>query len=471
MKLRNKLFLQHTLTICMLLTAMYFIMNYMITKSIIERDTQTLNQYYALHKIEALKIVNDKKMNIKDLFSGSYAPLIASHLASNNNFQVQLFSNDQTIVGSSIDNFDLLKRGDIEAALQGQVATVITETETSRYFIYSAPFWYQGTIVGGIRYVLDMQQYVHMQQQMKYWFAGVAGVCLVLSLLSSFTYFSLLLKPVYELKQALKLVSIGVFSKKIKVNSKDEIAELASDFNEMSDALNQHIRLLKYEQNKQKVFYDNMTHELKTPLTSIIGFSDLIEKMNKLEDARTCSKYIRKEGTRLLTMVEELLETSLKGEEAWRINLEFGNLAEVVSDTIRILEPTIRKSALQMKVELTPCLVCLDPVRTQQVLFNIIDNAIQHSDCRQLYVTVEEWNGSGRVLIRDNGKGIPMEEQNTLFLPVDQKSNRPITRRSHGLGLPICKQLIEMQGGSIRLTSVVEQGTEVELIFNKRLPI
>lgn len=80
MGLRNKLFLQHTVTIIMLLTAMYFIVNYTISKSMIERDIRTLSQYNTLHRIEALKIVNDKRISIEQLFSGTYAPLIASHL-------------------------------------------------------------------------------------------------------------------------------------------------------------------------------------------------------------------------------------------------------------------------------------------------------------------------------------------------------------------------------------------------------
>lgn len=101
MGLRNKMFIQHAVTIVMLLTAMFFIVNYTLNQSMIKRDTQTLSQYFGLHRIEALKIVSDQKINIEQLFSGKYAPFIASHLASNSNFQVQLFALDETIVGSS----------------------------------------------------------------------------------------------------------------------------------------------------------------------------------------------------------------------------------------------------------------------------------------------------------------------------------------------------------------------------------
>ncbi|NOU93020.1 HAMP domain-containing protein [Paenibacillus sp. LMG 31456] len=466
MGLRNKLFLQHTVTIIMLLTAMYFIVNYTLSKSMIERDTQTLSQYFALHRIEALKIVNDKKINIEQLFSGAYAPLIASHLAANSNFQVQLFALDGTIVGNSGDKENLLKRSDIETVLTGQTATVITEAADTQYLIYSAPFWYEGKIVGGFRYLLDLNQHVQTQTQMRYWFIGVALVCLLISLLASYSFFSILMKPLQDLQQALRLVSIGNFSKKIVVNSHDEVRELAADFNHMSDALQQHIELLHYEQGKQKTFYDNMTHELKTPLTSIIGFSDLIAKMDQLDDIRTCNIYIRKESDRLLNMVEDLLQTSLKGNEAWRVKLEQVDLASILTDSLRILEPTIQKSSIITTLQAEPCEVYLDPKLTQQVLFNVIDNAIRHGECTHLHISLESYEGQGQVRIVDNGKGIAEQARQTLFLPSEYKQDRIISAQSHGLGLPLCKQFMELQGGSILIISQEGKGTEVQLRFN-----
>ncbi|OXM84827.1 sensor histidine kinase [Paenibacillus rigui] len=466
MGLRNKLFLQHTVTILMLLTAMYFIVNYTLGKSMIERDTQTLSQYYALHRIEALKIVNDKKINIEQLFSGTYAPLIASHLAANSNFQVQLFALDETIVGNSGDKQNLLKRGDIQAALAGQTATVLTEADDTQYLIYAAPFWYEGKIVGGFRYLLDLKQHVETQVQMRYWFIGVALGCLLISLLASYSFFSILMRPLHDLKQALKLVSIGDFSKKIVVHSQDEVKELAKDFNHMSDALQQHIQMLHYEQGKQKTFYDNMTHELKTPLTSIIGFSDLIAKMNQPGDIQTCNSYIRKESGKLLHMVEDLLQTSLKGNETWSVRLERLDLAAVITDSLRILEPTIQKSSIRTTVRLASCEAYLDPQRTQQVLFNMIDNVLKHSECSHLHIQLDEHEGRGRVCITDDGKGIPEQEKHALFLPSELKQHRVISARSHGLGLPLCKQLMELQGGSIYIESSEGAGTEVQLLFN-----
>lgn len=469
MGLRNKLFLQHTVTIIMLLTAMYFIVNYTISKSMIERDIRTLSQYNTLHRIEALKIVNDKRISIEQLFSGTYAPLIASHLAANSNFQVQLFALDETIVGNSGDKENLLKRDDIETALTGQKATVITESDDTQYLIYSAPFMYEGKIVGGFRYLLDLNQHVQTLDEMRYWFIGVALGCLLLSLLASYSFFSILMKPLHDLKQALKLVSVGDFSKKIVVNSKDEVRELAKDFNHMSDSLQHHIEMLHYEQSKQKTFYDNMTHELKTPLTSIIGFSDLIAHMDQKDDIRNCNVYIRKESGRLLNMVEELLQTSLKGEEAWRVKLQLMDLASVITDSLRILEPTLHKSSITTTLHISPCDVYLDPERTQQVLFNVIDNAIKHSECTHLDILLEDYEGQGCVRIVDNGKGISEQDRLTLFVPSEHKQDRIISAQSHGLGLPLCKQLMELQGGNIVINSRTGVGTEVQLQFNKGL--
>ncbi|MDR0270463.1 HAMP domain-containing sensor histidine kinase [Paenibacillus sp.] len=471
MGLRNKMFLQHAVTIVLLLAAMYIVANYTLNKSMIERDTQTLSQYFALHRIEALKIVGDKKISMNQLFSGTYAPFIASHLAANSNFQVQLFAPDETIVGSSSDKDNLLKRDDIKAALQGQSAAVITEREGMQTLIYSAPIWYEGKIVGGFRYLLDLSQNVETLNRMRIWFTGAAVGCLILSLLASYSFASFLMRPLHALQRALKRVSVGDFSSKIEVNTKDEIGELADSFNRMSHALQHHIELLHYEQGKQKAFYDNITHEFKTPLTSVIGFSELISKMQRIEDIQECNQYIRKESSRLLNMVEELLQTSLKGDEAWRIRPEKADLGALIADSLRIMKPTLAKSMISTTVKGSHFEVYLDPKRTQQVLFNIIDNAIRHSECTHLHIELKEQERSGTITITDNGKGVLEQDLPKLFLPSEEKQDRVISKESHGLGLPLCKQLMELQGGELTLSSRPGKGTEVQLVFSKDLPM
>ena len=425
-----------------------------------------MSQYYALHRIEALKIVNDKKISIDQLFSGTYAPLIASHLAANSNFQVQLFGPEGTIIGDSGNKEDLIKRSDIDAALAGQTATVITEGENSKILIYASPFTFEGKIVGGFRYLLDLNKHEQTLSEMRSWFIGVALGCLLIALLASYSFSFFIMRPLHALQQALKLVTIGDFSRKIVVSSQDEVRELADDFNQMSEALQEHIQLLHYEQSKQKNFYDNVTHELKTPLTSIIGFSDLIDKMERIDDIRTCNVYIRKESTRLLQMVEELLQSSLKGDEAWRVQPERTDLAAILTDSLRILEPTLHKSSITTNLQVESCEVYIDPKRTQQVLFNVIDNAIKHSECTHLDIRLEQQEYHCLVHITDNGKGINEQDTAALFLPSEQKQNRPISTHSHGLGLLLCKQLMQLQGGDITVHSREGVGTEVILRFH-----
>ncbi|MCR8644365.1 HAMP domain-containing histidine kinase [Paenibacillus sp. N1-5-1-14] len=470
MRLRNKFFIQHMITIIMLLAAMYVVINYTMSKSMIERDTQTLSQYYSLHRIEALRIVSDKKITIEELFSGAYAPHIASHLASNSNFQVQLFDREGTIIGDSSSKEDLMKRNDIDSALQGHIATVITEGEGAKVLIYASPFSYEGKIVGGFRYLLNLDQHEHTLRDMQTWFIGVALGCLLIALLASYSFSFFIMKPLHALQHALKRVAVGDFSRKIKVRSHDEVRELADDFNTMSVALQEHIELLHLEQGKQKKFYDNVTHELKTPLTSIIGFSELIDKLDRIEDIHNCNVYIRKESTRLLQMVEELLRSSLKGDEAWRMHLEASNLAFIVSDSIRILEPTLRKSAIETTCSLVECEAVIDSKRTQQVLFNVIDNAIKHSECTLLNISIEQHDETSTCIIRieDNGQGMSERCVRQLFIPIEDKEPRSITARSHGLGLLLCKQLMDLQGGRIEISSRKGHGTVVELHFNKQ---
>jgi len=465
MKLQNKMFIQHTLTIIMLLLAMYIIVNYTLNKSMLERETQTLDQYFTLHRIETLKLINDQKINVEQLFTGQYAPFIASHLSSNSNFQVQLFNQEETIVGSS-DKELMLKREDIKSALSGKISTIIVEENDNRYFIYSAPLSYKGEIIGGIRYILNLEQHDATIAEMRLWFIAVACACLIIAVLAGYSFSNALLKPLYELKLALKKVATGDFSFKVRQRSKDEIGEITNDFNTMSDNLVHHIALLEYEQDKQKNFYDHVTHELKTPLTSIIGFSNLIEKVNSLEEIRNCNHYIHKESTKLLDMVEELLHTSLMQNDVWNIKRKYINLADLTEECVQILKPTLEKSAISLRVIKQPSVVYIDPVRTQQVIFNIIDNAIKHSECTEIKIELNEDKENIIMKVKDNGKGMSHEKLQRIF-KAKTKKNQVVTPNSHGLGMPIVKQLMELQGGAVQITSEEKIGTIVTLYFAK----
>jgi|GEM_PF-1907615 len=463
MRLRSKMFIQHSLTIVMLLIVMYFVVQYSLNKGMLEKETATLNQYYTLHRIETLKLINDQKISVEQLFTGNYAPFIASHLAANSNFYVQLFTKDETIVGSSDKNL-LLKRGDISSALSGNTATIIAQENGTRYFIYAAPFTYKGETVGGIRYLIDLSQHDAALNEMRYWFIGVALTCLLITLLAGVSFSSALLKPLYDLQRALKHVAKGNFTMKIKQSSKDEIGELSHDFNHMSDALLHHVALLEYEQNKQKKFYDNMTHELKTPLTSIIGFSNLIDKLQPNDDIRESNAYIRKESTRLLHMVEQLLHNSLLKEDGWNIQCKFVDLGEVTEECLNILQPTMMKSSIKLTVSKQSSIVYIDAARTQQVIFNIMDNALKHSECSELHVELREDALHGIISIADNGKGMSQEQLSKIF---KHSSKHQVSAKSHGLGMPLVKELMELQGGSISITSEPNIGTKVMLYFSK----
>jgi two-component system sensor histidine kinase ArlS len=234
----------------------------------------------------------------------------------------------------------------------------------------------------------------------------------------------------------------------------------------MSDALLHHVALLEYEQNKQKKFYDNMTHELKTPLTSIIGFSSLIDKLQPNDDIRESNAYIRKESTRLLHMVEQLLHTSLTKEDNWNIRCTYIDLGEITEECLHILQPTILKSSIKLTISKQSSIVYIDAARTQQVIFNIIDNALKHSECSALHVELREDALHGIITIVDNGKGMSQEMLATIFKH-NSKNARTISANSHGLGLPLVKELMERQGGYISINSEPNNGTKVMLFFSK----
>ncbi|MMZ65582.1 Sensor protein ZraS [compost metagenome] len=168
-------------------------------------------------------------------------------------------------------------------------------------------------------------------------------------------------------------------------------------------------------------------------------------------------------------MVEELLQTSLKGEEEWRIKMEPADLKTLVTESLNILLPTIQKSHITSTVRGSASEVYVDWTRTQQVLFNIIGNVIKHSECTHLEIKLADQGQYSTIRVKDNGKGIPEDQLSTLFLPSSERADREISSETHGLGLPLVKQFMELQGGAITIQSHEGVGTEVLLKFNRHL--
>lgn len=214
------------------------------------------------------------------------------------------------------------------------------------------------------------------------------------------------------------------------------------------------------------LFLANMTHELKTPLNSMLGYSQYLKMpqlgaLNKGQSEAVSS--IESSGRHLLKLVEQILEYSRM--EAGRIPLDRSqcDIAALIHESVQSFHTACRQKGIELMEDLPsgPVRTECDQTRMRQVMDNLLSNAIRHTDADgQIQVSLLE--GSENILIRvkDNGAGIPPEDQDRIFEPFEQSVSRKSTKREGtGLGLAIVKRIVDMHQGFITLQTTEGSGT------------
>lgn len=229
-------------------------------------------------------------------------------------------------------------------------------------------------------------------------------------------------------------------------------------------------RLEELDKVKDRVL-TNTSHELRTPLNGIIGLSDVIirdEENEFSESTLDCLKLIRSSGEQLALVVNDILELSkLKNSSLTIVNSHF-DLQDLIKDVIAVCQPNLsgRDITLTNKNEKEQTLVNLDRGRVQQVLFNIIGNAIKFTDKGKIEILCTVSENKIEINVNDTGRGIPAKNLDRVFEGFEQvDAGNSRGQPGTGLGLAITKGIVEAMGGAIELTSELDKGTHVIITF------
>ncbi|MFC2006181.1 ATP-binding protein [Chloroflexota bacterium] len=271
-------------------------------------------------------------------------------------------------------------------------------------------------------------------------------------------------KPIEKFKKAIAEYSKGNLTRRVDIESKDEFGQLANAFNDMTNSLNESIEKLKSELHKRSEFTRGLAHELKTPITPVIAGSELL--LDEITDNRLkgLALSVNRGAQNLNNRINELLDLARSEVNAIVLNYKQLDVAQLLRNIHNDLSPVASTNSLSFILELPPSVptVWADEDRLQQVILNLINNAFAYT------------SPGGRVILRamgkdddlvievvDTGRGISKKDQRTIFDPYQRKPSDKERLSGLGLGLSISKNLVELHGGKIWLSSKIGKGTTV----------
>jgi PAS domain S-box-containing protein len=220
-------------------------------------------------------------------------------------------------------------------------------------------------------------------------------------------------------------------------------------------------------------FVANVTHELRTPLQSILGFAELGEgRADGQEKLQLMFRRVHQAGGRMLKLVDELLDISRIGSTVGSIKLRQAPVAEPLREVVDELRPLAQQRGLTLKLRVDDALQDahsrLDPPRLQQVLRNVLANALRFAPTgTSVEVTLQSEDGMAVAAVRDQGPGVPVDEVESIFEPFVQSSRTKDGSGGTGLGLAICRQIMQAHGGFIVASNHSQGGA----VFRFGLPL
>ncbi len=278
-------------------------------------------------------------------------------------------------------------------------------------------------------------------------------------------------RPITSLDKLAGRIADGNYELRSHNKSGDEIGELARNFNRMADRLVEEMRIKALEAKQKEDFTAAFAHELKTPLTSIMGYADMLNSMKLTEEeCHEAYFYIFSQGKRLESLSHKLLDlVSMDKNPIVFKPISTKSLEENIRVTMR---PIWKQKGLRGKVDLEKHTIYGDSELLLSLFYNLLDNAVKAMDKGEGGFILMK--GSVRpegyeIKVVDNGRGIPGEEISRIteaFYMVDKSRSRK--EGGAGIGMALCQKIIQLHEGTLQIDSRLGEGTVMKVFLRKR---
>ena len=278
-----------------------------------------------------------------------------------------------------------------------------------------------------------------------------------------------LTKPISELNESVKAISRGDFNRKIPLKQyPKDTTKYHNELAQLSQHVNQMAEDLRRSDEHRSAFIANLSHELKTPIASLVGVSDLLAD-EKLDEStrKDLTAILRSESLRLSRLCDGIV-TLTKMERGFEPKKKPLQLDEQIRHAVILITEKWKQKEIDLTFTSQPVHCVTDPDLSMQVWTNLLDNAVKYSsNSVHLMIDIQEENDTARVTIADNGIGMSEEDQRHIFEQFYQVEHSHV-QEGNGLGLAIVKTIVDQLGGSISVESEIGKGSTFQVILPKQ---
>ncbi|WP_249898562.1 HAMP domain-containing sensor histidine kinase [Paenibacillus sp. PK3_47] len=357
-----------------------------------------------------------------------------------------------------------VRKEDLQAIYAGHsINFLYTDPGGHRYFVAGQPIQ-RGQAVQSALYVMSstnsMEQSLSTVRSILL-LSGLGAVVIALGI----TWFiaRTLSRPLLQMQTATRKIAAGDLETRLTIRSRDEIGHLAGAINDLA------VDLQHYRDTRQE-FLANISHELRTPITYLQGYAKVVrDGLYETDDEKKLYlEIINQEAHRIQHLVDDLFELAKMEEGKITLNRENVDLRQVVDQSVRRMELTVKDKGLNLTAayEGRAYLLPGDRKRMEQIVMNLLENAVRYTDEGAVHIRLQYTGHSAVLVIQDTGIGIPEAELPHVlerFYRVEKSRSRQYG--GTGLGLSIVNKLVELHGGTLSITSKLGEGTRCEVTF------
>ena len=459
MKFFSKLFITVTLILCISLSLSgYLLISLSFQNAIEQEKSQALDQYQLTRFTLQSRLVSlhmeqtiDKQV-FSSFFSESLQPQTSNALLA-------VFSPEKKLLYSNYpEKYDF----SILGATNPDNLVYEIQPANDSYFLSIAGCLTRKNQTFYLIFGKNIDSAIQQRKQMEHSFSIIYCTVCTLSLLALLLFSLLFSRPLKKMAFFAGKIAEGDYSSRIAIRTHDEFGELAVSCNHMADAIQESIEHLTRNAIQKEDFVASFAHELKTPLTSVIGYADMIyQKDLTKEETRNAAWYILDEGMRLEELSRKLMDLIVLERQTFI--LEELSARELLDNLAETLRPICEARKVTLQIEAADCYIRVEYDLFKTLLLNLADNAIK-AGSSAIVLSGKPVDAGYQIQVSDNGCGIPESEIDRVteaFYMVDKSRSRK--QHGAGIGLALVSQIAKLHQARLDFTSTLHVGTTVSI--------